>query len=128
MALKWHGEKVKRDINQAMKQRLDMVGITITKYARERLNQKVNRDGKTPSKPGDSYPAMRTSHLRGSIDYEPEKGLAIRWGTNVIYGRFLQFKNPSSGGRPWMSAANRETKAQVIKILGQKFSGSIGAK
>lgn len=124
MALKWDGKRVLNNINMTMRQRLDSAAIAWVNYTQQKLNEKTNRDGKTPSK-GKTYPAMVTSHLRRSIDWERGSGLSVRVGTNVEYGKHLQFKPVKRGGRPWMTLANRETRQAIQRILGRPFRSSI---
>lgn len=123
MGLKWHGKKVQKAMRQDMEKRLAVAAITWVNYTQQKLNEKVNRDGKTPSRSGEPYPAMVTSHLRRSIDWERGRKLSVRVGTNVVYGKYLQFKSPSKGGRPWMTTANREMQGKIRQILSRKFRG-----
>jgi len=125
MALKWDGKKAVKYIDLTMQQRLDAAAMTWVKYTQRKLNEKVNSDGKTPSKKGDKYPAYTDGHLRDSIDWERGKGLSVRVGTTVEYGKFLQFKKPVDGGRPWMSTANREMRSKINQIIGRKIRDKI---
>jgi len=120
MGLKWDPEQNIKKLKLGMKQRLNMAAITWVNYATRQLNQKVNRDGKTPSKPGE-YPAMVTSHLRRSIAWESVSGrLAVRVGTNVRYGKFLELKR-GQGKRPWMKLTNTAVKPKLRQIIGRPF-------
>jgi len=118
MTLKWHGPQVKRALKLGMRQRLALFAQAWVKYAKQQLSMKINRDGSTPSKGG--YPAMVTSNLRGKIEWEQESKLAVRVGTNVEYGKFLELKT-GKGKRPWMTLTNKATIGVAKRIFGRKF-------
>ena len=121
MAMKWHGEKVQRKISGTMQDRLDACAMLWDGYAKQRLNQQVNRGGGNPSAPG-GYPAMVTSHLRRNVMWERLSGkLAVRVGTNVKYGKYLELGTRRMAKRPWMTLTNRQTKDRMRRILGRKM-------
>ena len=62
------------------------------------------------SAPGE-YPMSDTGTLASSIQFElPARSAKPqgRVGTNLMYGRYLEFKLPYQGGRPWLSRAFNE--------------------
>lgn len=119
MALKWHGNKVQKSMRRNMQHRLDAAALIWVRHATRQLNMKTNRDGKTPSMPGE-YPAMVTSHLRRNINWERIAGrLAVRVGTNVEYGKFLEVGTRKIAKRPWMTLTNRQTKTQIKNTIGR---------
>lgn len=72
------------------------------------------------SRPGD-YPRRRTGHLRKLIDSElgeDGRGQFVRVGTNVPYGKYLELGTYKMRARPWMKLTNRETMAELRRILG----------
>ena len=122
MGLKWHGKKVQMNMKDQMNKRLAAAAITWVNHVKGKMNEKTNRDGKTPSAPG-QYPSMVTSNLRGKIEWEAmRQRLAVRVGTNVEYGKFLELGTRKMRKRPWMTLANRETRATIKRILSKRIS------
>jgi len=69
------------------------------------------------SAPGD-FPSLRTGHLRRNVQMELDAdALVARVGTNVPYGRYLEFGTRKMAARPWLSRTLRETAGEVRKIL-----------
>lgn len=76
----------------------------------------------TASAPGE-YPAVRTGYLRRSIRTAVRQdlyGVYAVVGTSVVYGKWLEEKSPSDGGRPWLSRAYAEALPEIRRILGAK--------
>jgi len=139
---KWYGKEWDASVHAEMKQRLGRAVGEMARYARQHMSRKTNRDGSSPSSPGD-FPAQVTGHGFGNISSEVQ-GLLGRWGTNVLYLKFLQLgtknhpvkvknkkvlANAKTGQffgkevevsmkpRPWMSLTNRAMFDRVTKIL-----------
>lgn len=69
------------------------------------------------SLPGE-FPSMRTGHLRRNVQMEVDaENLVARVGTNVKYGRWLEFGTRKMAARPWLSRTLRETAGDVRQIL-----------
>jgi hypothetical protein len=75
------------------------------------------------SAPGE-YPATDTGRLASSIQFEPptnkKKPVGIV-GTNLNYGRYLEFKSPAGGGRPWLMRAFNEGVERGEDLLQRIF-------
>ena len=75
------------------------------------------------SAPGE-YPMSDTGRLASNIEFEPptnkKKPVGIV-GTNVMYGKHLEFKPPRRGGRPWLSRAFNESVAGADTLLARIF-------
>lgn len=70
------------------------------------------------------YPMSDTGKLHASVQFEvprtsnkPEGFV----GTNLMYGKFLEFKLPYQGGRPWLSRAFREATSGGNRKLDRIF-------
>jgi HK97 gp10 family phage protein len=64
------------------------------------------------------YPRMRTGHLRRNVQMEMDRQrIEARVGTNVVYGRYLEFGTSKMAARPWLSRGFRETAAEIRRIL-----------
>lgn len=69
------------------------------------------------SAPGE-YPASDSGTLMGRIDSEVNEATLVgEVGTNVVYGKYLEFKDPAKGGRPWLSRAWSEAQPKVEAAL-----------
>ena len=112
---KWYGKEWDAAVHAEMKQRLGRAVGEMARMARRHMSMKINRTRKTPSQPGE-FPAQVTGHLFKNISSEVS-GLLGRWGTNVIYGKFLQLGTKKMKSRPWMSKVNRAMFDRVTKIL-----------
>ncbi len=69
----------------------------------------------TASAPGE-YPAVRTGALRQSVRVYTPGPLQATVGTDVKYGKFLEFKSPDRGGRPWLRRSAEEAWPKVTAI------------
>lgn len=76
----------------------------------------VSLERATPGAP----PRVLHGRLRQSITHlllkDGRKGLRVRIGTNVVYGRSLEF-----GGHPWLRPALTSNKRFILKTLGRGF-------
>ena len=121
MPLKWDPDKNLPKMKAEMNRRLDTAAISWVNYAKRKLNERLNRDGKTPSPEG-GYPAMATSNLRGKIEYDLRtQKMEARVGTNVLYGKFLELGTETMGKRPWMTLTNRAMRSTINRILGRRM-------
>ena len=68
-----------------------------------------------PSAPCDP-PHLQTGHLRRSVAWELA-GMVARVGTNLRYGRWLEFGTSTIAARPWLRRALAECRAQIVAIL-----------
>lgn len=68
-----------------------------------------------PSKPGDP-PHKQTGHLRRSVAAEVE-GVVGRVGTNLNYGRWLEFGTARMAARPWLRRAFNEVIPQIRALM-----------
>jgi len=89
-----------------------------------RVYQKYNpRRTHQASAPGE-YPASDTGRLASSIEFEPPTNKAKPVGivgTNLAYGKYLEFKSPAAGGRPWLMRAFNEGVEEGQKLLERIF-------
>ena len=95
-----------------------------SKPATGRIYRKSNPNRThTASAPGE-YPMSDTGRLASSIQFElptnrtRPQGVV---GTNLNYGKFLEFKPANRGGRPWLSRAVKESTAKADTLLQRVF-------
>ena len=95
------------------------MGIERATRRRDRARSHVNRLRKIfASSPPGGYPGMRTGWLRMHVQQETDRvALVARVGTNVPYGRYLEFGTSKMLPRPWLSLGLREFGPQIIAIL-----------
>lgn len=75
------------------------------------------------SAPGE-YPMSDTGRLAGSVKMElpsSKKGPVGVVGTNLGYGRILEFKSAARGGRPWLMRSFTEATKDGDKMLARIF-------
>lgn len=89
-----------------------------------RIYQKYNpRRTHQASAPG-QYPMSDTGRLASSIQFEPpasESKPEGFVGTNLQYGKYLEFKSPAAGGRPWLKRAFDEAVEGSEALLDRIF-------
>lgn len=118
-SLKWNGEKVKRDINATMRRNVD----SASQFLAVKLKQTIGIPGSkgfSRSKPGEP-PHKDKGRLRASISYEiASDGKSAKVGTNVKYGKMLEFGTKKMAARPWLRPTFNKCLAEIKKILGRK--------
>lgn len=119
------------NIHKNLADKLVRVGILVEAQAKENVSQSPPR-----------HPQVDTGRLRGSITHIAESD-NVKIGTNVIYGKYLEFGGESSvgigsrGGRkmgspfsigirkrpayPWLFPALESRRGDIKKILGEKM-------
>jgi HK97 gp10 family phage protein len=89
-------------------------------------------NGHLPSQPG-SPPAVDTGRLRASITHRIEGG---GWekttrgyvGTNVIYGRYLEFGTSRMAARPWLIPALERHRKEIALMLKNATMNAVQGK
>lgn len=77
------------------------------------------------SRPGQP-PNTDTGRLAQSIKFDFEdNGLTGMVGTNVKYGRYLEFGTDKMEARPWLSTAVRAERKNIPKVFREEFTKSL---
>lgn len=78
------------------------------------------------SSPGE-YPATDTGRLAGAVAFELPRGeTAIATvGTNLQYGRHLEFGTSRMAARPWLLPSFEKAKADVIGTLRKRLEAKL---
>ena len=129
MAMKWHGEEAMRRIRTEAGNRVDMAA----RFVRDRAKELVSRDqpvriyakgagrsrkGLDPSKPGEP-PKKVSGHLRINIKKDMDRArIEARVGTNVPYGKWLEFGTRKMKPRPWLRRTLTENMGEIRRLLG----------
>lgn len=136
MSVKWYGEKFMRDLENETGKRLARSGNLVSREAKKLLStsgtgvrkggaivRAVKATGKRiygafPSLPGEP-PHKQTGKLRASVTYEVLKsgGWFARIGTNLPYGKYLQFGTKRIKPRPWLDVALKNTTGEVRRAM-----------
>lgn len=86
----------------------------------------VRRDGSRASAPG-QFPMSDTGRLANSVEFNlPTAGrLTGEVGTNVIYGRYLEFGTSRMAARPWLLPSFEKAKVGVEARLKKAIEARI---
>jgi HK97 gp10 family phage protein len=86
----------------------------------------VRRDGSRASAPG-QFPMSDTGRLASSVEFNlPTAGrLMGEVGTNVIYGRYLEFGTSRMAARPWLLPSFEKAKVGVEARLKKAIEARI---
>jgi HK97 gp10 family phage protein len=89
-------------------------------------NGAVRRDGSRASAPG-QFPMSDTGRLANSVEFNlPTAGrLMGEVGTNVIYGRYLEFGTSRMAARPWLLPSFEKAKVGVEARLKKAIEARI---
>lgn len=126
--LHWHGEQARAMVLARVTRLLSAAALIVstrakqllsvagTGHARDKATGKFKRSyGANPSAPGEP-PAKQTGRLRASVAWEVA-GLVARVGTNVRYGRWLEFGTSRMAARPWLRRALAETRGRILALF-----------
>lgn len=87
---------------------------------------RVRRDGSRASAPG-QFPMSDTGRLANSVEFNlPTAGrLMGEVGTNIIYGRYLEFGTSRMAARPWLLPSFEKAKVGVEARLKKAIEARI---
>ena len=135
-SVNWNGKNIEKQIKREMHNRLEHCATMVQGHARDLINIEGTgirtrrvRDksgrlrkskklvyGANPSKPGEP-PRKQTGRLYASVAWDFKDYLVSRVGTNVPYGKFLEFGTAIMAARPWLHRALREKQRQINELL-----------
>jgi len=130
--MKWHGPQVIAEVHKGIAENIERAARGL----RDNIKEHISEPSPPPSAPGED-PHKQThggGHLRRGIAMEMDKRILVaRVGTNVLYGKFLEFgtiggKGMLGGGwrmrpRPWLTNALRRYHGQIMKFLKNPIKG-----
>ena len=121
--LKWDGKRVQRTVEQEAERALDKTAFEIITAARDSMRepkhgwdyspaQGASRTGraKRRSSAAGEAPAIQTGKLRSSLAKEKPRPLVRRIGTNLPYGKHLEFGTKNMVARPYLRPAFEKKK------------------
>lgn len=121
--LKWYGPRMIAAIRNQAAIRIEYAA----RATRDHLRTQLGRMRFPPAGPPGDYPALRTGHLRRNVQMEMDRArLEARVGTNVKYGRYLEFGTTRGlAPRPWLSRGFREMTGEILRILKTPAGGAV---
>jgi hypothetical protein len=121
-------EEFKARATAATAKGLTAVAIRAQGRMREKMTLTTDRQ---PSKPGQP-PAVQTGRLRNSVTHQAAQPatLLARAGTNVGYGKLLEFGTSKMEPRPWVRPVLSEfsTGKRSVRIFQNAFKAALGVK
>lgn len=112
------------------------MSVTIKSYRKERETEILNGLQKSLGKVGalverqakinttkspPEHPQVQTGRLRASIVHNVSEG-AVEIGSNVYYGKYLEFGTTKHSPYPWLFPAVEMKRNEIIEILKGKFT------
>lgn len=132
--VKWYGREAEADLRKRLMVALDRVGLMMVKDVKESMagadrftgdlsGRAKSKSGRPRSLPGEP-PAVQTGLLINSIAHElrPER-LAVRYGTNIKYGLFLELGTHKMAPRPYLVPAYIRKRKDVLRIIQRAYRG-----
>lgn len=82
------------------------------------------------SAPPGEFPGIRTGRLRQSVGIvrATKQNLVVTVGTNLKYGRYLEYGTRKMAARPWLRRTFAEERTKMIDILRKDAAAVITAK
>ena len=108
ITIKSHRKEREDEIIDGLQKSLEQVGALVERQAKINVSQ-------SPS----NHPQVRTGRLRASITHETNK-LETVVGTNVVYGKYLEFDTSRMPTYPWLFPAVEISKSKSKQILGDR--------
>ena len=105
---------------------LTRVAIAMQGKMRAKMTKRTDRK---PSAPGEA-PAVQKGRLRNSIVHQPATAatLIARVGTNVPYGKHLEFGTSKMAARPWLGPVRLEySTGKAQRVFASAFSRTLKA-
>lgn len=115
VVIKSYRKEREKEITNKIINAMGLVGAVVERQAKMNVS-------KTP--PG--HPQVQTGRLRSSITHKIEtsgREITANIGTNVEYGRALEFGTSKIPPYPWLFPAVEETKGKIIQLI--KTGGGI---
>lgn len=112
-------------MNKAIHQGFTIIGKDLIKIARTKMGTTAIDNSKPwkPSFPG-RFPAIQSGNLYKNINFNILPSYEMEFGTNVLYGKYLQTGTRTKTGttkmlpRPWLELTHKSEAPQLPKIMG----------
>ena len=110
VTIKSYRKEREKEILDSLQKGLEKAGLIVERQA------KINTGGTT------NHPYRQSGRLVGSITHEVGQG-EVSIGTNVEYGKYLEFGTSHHPPYPWLFPAVELKKSEIISALkGREFT------
>jgi hypothetical protein len=113
VTMKWHGDRVMRELERDVSARLHTVGVMVTSEIRSRLS-----DPAPPHSMPHEYPHAISGRLRNSVFYAvDEQNTSVGIGAAAEYAPFLLHGTKHMDEREFILRTVNDLKPRIIKIM-----------
>jgi len=110
VTIKSYRKEREKEILDGLQKGLEKVGLIVERQAKINVSQSTG------------HPKVQTGRLRASITHNVNPG-EVEIGTNVYYGKYLEFGTVNHPPYAWLYPAVEYSKPQIIEALkGHEFS------
>jgi len=99
-----HRQEIEGKLLGDIQKSLEQVGLVVERQAKINVSQ------------SSGHPRVQTGRLRSSITHEVGQG-EVSIGTNVYYGKYLEFGTSRMPPYPWLFVAVEANRGKIIEIL-----------
>jgi hypothetical protein len=114
VSIEWNGDQFMELLRREMMKRLAVAGEAIRAAAVKSLRRTKHPPASMPG----AVPAWRTGYLFRSVFSDPSPAnLAVRVGTPVKYGLYLELGTSKMAARPWLRPALLSASKSIVAIM-----------
>ena len=99
-----HRQEIEGKLLGDIQKSLEKIGLTVERQAKINVSQ------------SSGHPKVQTGRLRSSITHEVEQG-QVSIGTNVYYGKYLEFGTSKMPPYPWLFPSVESNRQNIINLL-----------
>jgi len=115
----WYGEQIKAKLHDHAAERVEYAARMLQNY----LRRKLLAHRSPPSSAPGAWPHYRLGHLARNVQMEFDRATCTaRVGTNVPYGKWLEFGTRKMRSRPWLSRGVRERRSAIKRVLTHRMA------
>jgi hypothetical protein len=104
VTIRTYRKEREKEILDGLQKGLEKVGLIVERQAKINVSQSTG------------HPKVQTGRLRASIAHNVNPG-EVEIGTNVVYGKYLEFGTSKMPNYPWLFPAVELKKSQIIEAL-----------
>ena len=99
-----HRQEIEGKLLGDIQKSLEQIGLVVERQAKINVSQ------------SSGHPRVQTGRLRSSITHEVEQG-QVSIGTNVYYGKYLEFGTSRMPPYAWLFPAVESNRQNIINLL-----------
>jgi len=99
-----HRQEIEGKLTDNLQSALEKIGLVVERQAKINVSQ------------SSGHPKVQTGRLRSSITHEVGQG-EVAIGTNVYYGKYLEFGTSKMPPYPWLFPAVESNRQNIINLL-----------